>query len=150
VQREWWSRRAADALVEARAEYAWLGTAGTAVVLQPRGELFWWTFAGQAVNASLASAIQEQIAGKISHDNFAVKIESGADAGEAEGHIRALLGADPDTLLPEINAEAIASLKFADCLPRELATRMLQVRAMDVDGVRTVLGEPVRFVAEEP
>ncbi len=149
VQREWWSRRAADALAEARAEYAWLDTGGTAVVLQPRGELFWWTFAGRAVNASLAAAIQEQITGKISHDNFAVKIETGADTGETEGHIRALLGADPDALLPEINAEAIAGLKFADCLPPELAQRMLQVRAMNVDGLRAVLGEPVRFVADQ-
>lgn len=146
-QREWWSRRAADALAEARAEYAWLSSDGTAVVRQPSGELFWWTFAGRAVNSSLASALRGPVAGKISHDNFTVKIETGADPADVEAHIRALLGADPEALLPEIDADAIAGLKFADCLPRDLAERMLQVRAMDVAGLRTVLGEPVRFVA---
>jgi len=56
----------------------------------------------------------------------------------------------PETLLPTIDADAITALKFSDCLPPALAQRMLQVRAMDVAGVRDVFSEPVLFIAGEP
>jgi len=96
---------------------------------------------------SLATALQNQIAGKISHDNYAVKIETGASFAEIEPLIIELQRAAPETLLPAIDADAISALKFSDCLPRELAARMLQVRAIDLAGLRTVMVEPVRFVA---
>jgi ATP-dependent Lhr-like helicase len=150
VQREWWSRRAREAITEARMEYPWLTTEGTSVTLEPHNELWWWTFAGRAANASLATALEQRIAGKISHDNFAVKIETGEAMADIEGHIAELRRADPGSLLPGINADAIMGLKFSDCLPRDLAHRMLQVRATDVGGLRTVLSETVRFVADGP
>jgi ATP-dependent Lhr-like helicase len=147
VQREWWSRRARDTLAEARLEYPWLTTDGTTVTAEPNGELCWWTFAGRAVNASLATALQNQIAGKISHDNYAVKIEAGTTMADIEPLVVALRRAPPETLLPTIDADALTALKFSDCLPPELAQRMLQVRAMDMAGLNAVVAEPVRFVA---
>ena len=149
VQREWWSQRARDAVGEARMDYPWLTTEGTVVTLEPRGELYWWTFAGRAANASLSTALQDRIAGKLSHDNFAVKIEAGSTMAEIEPHILDVRQSDPNTLLPEINAEAIIGLKFSDCLPSEIAQRMLQLRAMDVAALRIVMSEPVRFVASD-
>jgi ATP-dependent Lhr-like helicase len=150
VQREWWSQRARQAIAEARMEYPWLTTEGTVVTLEPQGELCWWTFAGRTVNASLSTALQQRIAGKISHDNFAVKIETGATMTDIEGFVAELRQTNPEALLPEIDADAITSLKFSDCLPRDLAHRMLQVRAMDLPALRTLLSEPVRFVAAVP
>lgn len=147
VQREWWSQRARQAIAEARMEYPWLTAEGTVVTLEQQGELCWWTFAGRTVNASLSTALQQRITGKISHDNFAVKIETGATMADIEGFVTELRQTNPEALLPEIDADAITSLKFSDCLPRDLAHRMLQVRAMDVAGLRSVLADPVRFVA---
>ncbi len=149
VEREWWSQRATDAFTEGRANYPWLTTEGTSVTLEPREELFWWTFAGRSVNTSLATALRRRIAGRITHDNYAVKIETGATVSEIEPMITELRNVDPETLLPEIDADAIMALKFADCLPRELAHHMLQVRSMDMAGLRIVLTEPVRFVATD-
>jgi ATP-dependent Lhr-like helicase len=150
VQREWWSRRAREAITEARMEYPWLTTEETTVTLEPQGELCWWTFAGRAVNASLSTALQQRITGKISHDNFAVKIETGATMADIEGFVAELRQTNPEALLPEIDADAITALKFSDCLPRDLAHRMLQVRAMDLPALRALLSESVRFVAAVP
>ena len=69
---------------------------------------------------------------------------------DIEGFVTELRQTPPEALLPEIDADAITSLKFSDCLPRDLAHRMLQVRAMDAAGVRTVFSEPVRFVTVDP
>jgi hypothetical protein len=101
------------------------------------------------VNASLSTALQNQIEGKISHDNYAVKIETGATIAEIEPLVVELRRTPPETLLPTIDADAITALKFSDCLPPELAQRMLQVRAMDMVGLRAVMAEPVRFATTD-
>ncbi len=148
-EREWWSERARTSLAEARADYAWLTPEGTAVVIESPETACWWTFAGRAVNASLASRLRRDITAKVGHDNFTVKIETGESMADIERVIVGLRQVDPETLFTEIDADALAALKFADCLPRELAERMLQARAMDGTGLRTVLSEPVRFVASD-
>ena len=148
-EREWWSKRARETLAEARVEYPWLTTEGTTLTAEPNGEWCWWTFAGRAVNASLATALQNQITGKISHDNYAVKIEADATIAEIETLVTELRRAAPELLVPAIDADAITALKFSDCLPSALAQRMLQVRAMDMAGLATVMTEPVRFVTTD-
>jgi ATP-dependent Lhr-like helicase len=146
IEREWWSRRAKDAMTAARADYPWLTTEGTAVLMEPNGDLMWWTFAGRSVNATLATAVQAHITGKVAHDNFAVKIETGSSMAEMEACIAALRNQPRDELLPEIDADAVTALKFSDCLPPERAQRMLQRRATDRESLAAVLTEPVRFV----
>jgi len=144
--REWWSRRARDTLAEARREYPWLTTEGTAITAEHDEELRWWTFAGRAVNASLAAALHTRIAGKVSHDNYAVKIETGASMAQIEPLLAELRQAAPEELVPTIDADAVSALKFSDCLPTGLASRMLAVRAMDLTALRMVMNEPVRFI----
>jgi len=144
--RGWWSRRARDTLAEARREYPWLTTEGTAITAENDGELRWWTFAGRAVNASLAAALHTRIAGKVSHDNYAVKIETGASMAQIEPLLAELRQAAPEELVPTIDADAVSALKFSDCLPTELASRMLAVRAMDLTALRMVMNEPVRLI----
>ena len=48
--------------------------------------------------------------------------------------------------------EAVKSLKFSDCLPRVMATRMLQRRCCDLPSLRAVLAEPIRrvVIGDEP
>ena len=146
VEREWWSKRAKEAMAEARNEYYWLTTDGTVVTSEPNGELMWWTFAGRAVNASLAYALQPRISGKIAHDNFAVKVEIGSTLSDFETHIAAIRSQPHNALLPEIDADAITALKFSDCMPHEMAQHMLQLRATDGPSLGIVLTEPVRFI----
>jgi ATP-dependent Lhr-like helicase len=147
VEREWWSRRAKDAMTAARADYPWLTTDGTVVVTEPNGDVMWWTFAGRAVNATLATALQTCITGKVAHDNFAVKVETGSSTTDPEACITTVRSRPRDELLPEIDADAVTALKFSDCMPPERAQRMLQRRATDHQSLATVLNEPVRFVA---
>jgi len=146
VEREWWSRRARDAMTASRAEYPWLTTDATVVVTEPGDDLAWWTFAGKAVNAALASALQARMTGKVSHDNFAVRIETGPTLADLEAMIASLHGQPATDLRPAIDPDAVAALKFADCIPPDLAERMLQDRGRDAHGLATVLAEPVRVV----
>jgi len=146
VEREWWSRRTCDAMTAIRAEYPWLMTDGTAIVAEPGGDLAWWTFAGKGVNAALASALQARIEGKVGHDNFAVRIETGPTLADLEAMIASLRGQPATDLRPAIDPDAVAALKFTDCIPPDLAERMLQDRSRDAHGLATVLAEPVRAV----
>ena len=146
VEREWWSRRAREAITEARADYPWLTTEATTVLAEPNESMSWWTFAGRSVNAALAAAVRSRIEGKVVHDNFAVKIETGSSMADLEACIADIRRQPIESLLPEIDADAVTALKFSDCIPREMAERMLQRRATDQAALATVLAEPVRFI----
>ena len=80
-----------------RGEHAWLPAAGTAVVIDGSG-FTWWTFAGRGVNATLAAAIQTRIAGKVGHDNFAIKVEAEATPAEIEADEARAAGLDRDSM----------------------------------------------------
>jgi ATP-dependent Lhr-like helicase len=147
VEREWWSRRAREAITEARADYPWLTTEASTVLAEPNESMSWWTFAGRSVNAALATAVRSRIEGKVVHDNFAVKIETGRSMAELKACIADIHRQPIEDLLPEIDADAVSALKFSDCLPPEMAQRILQRRATDRASLATVLTEPVRFVA---
>jgi ATP-dependent Lhr-like helicase len=148
VEREWWSRRAREAITEARADYPWLTTDATSVLAEPNGSLSWWTFAGRSVNAALAAAVRSRIQGKVVHDNFAIKIETGSSMVDLEAFIADIRRQPIESLLPEIDADAVMALKFSDCIPRGMAETMLQRRATDQTAIATVIAEPVRFIAD--
>ncbi len=145
-ERKWWSQRARDGMTAIRADYPWLSTDGTVIVTEASGEVTWWTFAGKGVNATLASTLQARIEGKVGHDNFAVKVEAGVTPGDLDGLIADIRNQPAAELRPAIDPAAVATLKFADCVPPALAERMLQVRLRDADGTAAVLAEPTRIV----
>jgi len=145
-QRSWWSQRAKEAIASARLDQAWQTTGGTVVTAGKDDGMVWWTYAGRAVNAALAAALGREFPGRIAHDNFQVTVEGGADVAAFEACIGRLRALAPAAILPEINADALAALKFADCIPESLAIRMLQRRTVDAGSLQRVLGEPVRFV----
>lgn len=87
------------------------------------------------------------IEGRITSDNFAVKIEAHAPPAGVEQAITDLRTADPASLLPSIDADALTALKFVNCLPPALAQQMLQQRVLDEPGLRSTLHEPCRFVS---
>lgn len=146
TEREWWSRRARDAITAARAEYPWLTTDATTVLAEPDGSLKRWTFAGRSVNATLAAAVRSRMQGKVVHDNFAVKIKTGKSMADLEASITDICSQPMKDLLPEIDADAVTALTFSDCIPPEMAERMLQRRAVDRASLAAVLAEPVRCI----
>ena len=147
TERDCWSQRARAQLAEARLEYPWLASDATTVLQGSDGELTWWTFAGRRANASLAAALDRRIEARITSDNFAVKIEAHAPQADVEQAITELRTADPASLLPSIDADALTALKFVNCLPPALAQQMLQQRVLDEHGLRGALREPCRFVS---
>jgi len=149
IERDWWSQRATDALTALRAEYPWLSADGTVLLVDGDG-LAWWTFAGRAVNATLAAAMQARVDGKITHDNFAVKVEAGSAPADVESVIADIRHLPAEDLLPAVDPDAVAALKFADCIPPDLAERMLRERGKDSPAIAAVLKEPMRSVVVTP
>ena len=49
--------------------------------------------------------------------------------------------------LPDVDAQAVRGLKFAEALPQRLVEATLAVRLADEEGTRAALTEPVRFLA---
>jgi ATP-dependent Lhr-like helicase len=47
--------------------------------------------------------------------------------------------------LPDVDADAVAGLKFSEALPERLAMSTLAARLADMPSAERVLGEPVRF-----
>jgi ATP-dependent Lhr-like helicase len=121
--------------------------AGATTVINERGrDLKWWTFAGRGANAGLAAAIGKRIPGGATSDNLTVTIQDGMEIEGIDDLLDSLSTLPDDEFLPEVDDEAVRSLKFSDCLPRTMATRMLQRRCCDLPSLRAVLAEPIRRV----
>ena len=52
---------------------------------------------------------------------------------------------DVAVMHPVIDEACLEGLKFSDCLPPDLATKMLERRLQDQQSTRTVLAEAVRM-----
>ena len=50
--------------------------------------------------------------------------------------------------MPQASEQALDGLKFSECLPPELATRVVQARLAGARCVALVLGRPMRIVYE--
>jgi len=145
-ERPGWSSRAREAIRTARDEFPWVSVDATTMVGARQRDLKWWTFAGRAANAGLAAAIGRRIAGSATFDNFSVTIEDGQESDSLADILASLPGLADEEFLPVIDTDAVNALKFADCLPRDMATRMLQLRSSDIPALRRVVAEPVRRV----
>ena len=144
---EGWSNRAREAMRSAREDFPWVSLDATTLVNDRHRDLKWWTFAGRAANAGIAAALGRRIPGAVNHDNLTVTIENGLEIEGLDDALATLPSLSDEDFLPDIDADAITGLKFSDCLPRDLATRMLQVRSSDLPSIRGVLAEPMRRVA---
>ena len=144
--RDGWSSRAREAMQTARFEFPWVSMDATTMINERRHDLKWWTFAGRAANAGLAAAIGRRIPGAATFDNLSVTIENGMEIEEFDDALASLSRLADDDFLSDIDAEAVNALKFSDCLPRDMATRMLQRRSSDLPAIRAVLAEPMRRV----
>jgi ATP-dependent Lhr-like helicase len=145
--RNWWSQRARDKLTELRQGFAWLTHDSSAVVGNSEGELTWWTFAGVGANATLSAALSEATQSQVSFESFSLAFESHILPKDVERAISNLQQEGAGRYLPLVDENAIESLKFADCIPTDLAIRILAKRLEEPIGVQTLLQSPIRFVA---
>lgn len=83
----------------------------------------WFTFAGAPLNELLGVYLRSRTGAEVSWDDFRVSLPGTADIPAIRDHIRRLLAA-PD-LAAEIppSEELVENLKFAECLPADLAHR---------------------------
>lgn len=140
------TRRAYDELAVQRIEHdSVVRAAGTVIVRESRGTgTRWWTWAGFRANATLMATLRNIAqAGATVDDRYVRLRDDLTPAMWREG----ILDAADNLRRPDVDARAVAGLKFSDVLPGNLASATLAARLADFTGAATVLGEPVSFVS---
>jgi ATP-dependent Lhr-like helicase len=144
-----WSRRAVAQFEAVRAEFPWLVEDEENVLVVARGVPVWWTFGGGRANLAIAHELAQRTGARITSDNFAVRFPAQFDVSAAEAQIRSLVNVPPDQMVPQADEQALEGLKFSECLPHELATRVVQARLSDERGVADVIGRLARIVYQD-
>jgi ATP-dependent Lhr-like helicase len=136
------SRRAGERLAQLRAEHPWVVADTTSLVIDVRGRVRWWTFAGWRANLWLAHAAADLRREVATIDDLTVVLDPGATPQQLR---RALSNAAeaPIDLIPWVTTEAVDGLKFSDCLPPSLATEVVAHRLTDPESTTRALGERV-------
>jgi ATP-dependent Lhr-like helicase len=142
----WCSRRASARLADVRAEYPWLDGRPDNVLVAAGGARTWWTFAGGRANAGLAAGLSGRLGVRATADNFAVRLGTTPDPAAAERAVLGLATADAGRMAPPVSEEAVAGLKFSECLPPALATWVVRERFTDASAAAAALGRPTRVV----
>ncbi|MET8828857.1 DEAD/DEAH box helicase [Streptomyces sp. NPDC004610] len=138
------TRRAEAKLAEARETFLdVVHPAGSIVTRRGDSDVRWWTWAGHRANATLAASLPSVVLPHRILDDRFVRLRDDVDPGTWQ-----VARADAVTglTLPEVNANAVRGLKFAEALPQRLAEATLAARMADLEGARAVLAEPARFV----
>ena len=79
-------------------------------------------------------------------DNLSIRLRDGVGVEELRRRLDAVTVEETEEAFP-VTDEAVDSLKFSACLPKELAVRALRERGSDPAAVRTCLQEPIRQIA---
>jgi ATP-dependent Lhr-like helicase len=144
-----WSRRAIAQIEAIRSDFAWLAGEDTNVLCSTGGEVAWWTFAGSRANAALAAELGRRLDMRVTSDNFAIKFAPARALGDIDQEIRRLAAADPDSLRAPVSEAARDGLKFAECLPAELANQVIEERLSDSAAIAATMARPTRTVIAE-
>jgi ATP-dependent helicase Lhr and Lhr-like helicase len=134
------TQRAQEQLETLRREFAWVEDGTTAFVREEGQPPRWWTFAGLRANRVLAAHLPGLSEPAPRADNLHVRLSPCTDA-EA---LRAAIALLPQALEPAIDLSTLAGLKFSECLPDALATRVLLRRESDHAGVQRCISAPLR------
>jgi hypothetical protein len=137
------SKRAGTALDQVREDFAWLEDSSRSYLVQGPKATTWWTFSGLRANTGLASLLRHHV-GSASAGNLAVSFSDRVDPDWLQSLLRS---PEVKDAVPDIDERKLRHLKFADCLPRNLSTWMLQARATDRQAVEQLASMPVRGVA---
>jgi ATP-dependent Lhr-like helicase len=143
-----WSRRAVSQIEAVRSEFPWLRQDDASVLVASDRSSIWWTFSGGRANLALAHELVQRTGARVTSDNFGIRFPARFDPGIVEHQIQGLREAHPGGLEPPVDEQAVDGLKFSECLPLMLATRVVQSRLSDSRSVGEVLLQPVRVVHE--
>lgn len=145
------ARRATDALAEAREEFCWVKP-DAVCVRTPAGEerTEIWTYAGQNVNSSLSNALSHAAGKTASVDNFRLRITGVFLADVVQQWFSQMRELGPMPPAPADLAAILERLKFRQCLPKELAERMLTLRLMPGREGTAPFEEPIVFAHSNP
>ncbi|AZM58881.1 MULTISPECIES: DEAD/DEAH box helicase [unclassified Streptomyces] len=117
--------------------------AGT-LVTRTGADVRWWTWAGYRANATLASTLQSVTDPLQRPTDCWLRLREDftpADWRAARDRVGESL------VLPDVDPRAVRGLKFSAALPERLAVATVAARLADFDAARSVLSEPVRFLA---
>lgn len=145
------TRRAQAMLGEMRDDFAWLQGSEARTVFEPASETEerWWTFAGLLGNATLLACLDGEVStAEVRYDNLSMLLPRAAASRLRELLARGELEV-PDSAAPEIDRDALAALKLADCLPAHVAQGIIAARWADRPAARAVLG-PAALVSQPP
>ncbi len=145
------SSRAQERLEAARSDQWWAQEDATTVVREDTGKTLWWTFAGWKANLWLAAiAAQAECRDTVTNvDDLTISLDPDADVSKLRA---ALAEADAAelALAPWITSEAIDGLKFAECLPPELAIELVARRLEDRGSVDVARAESMATARLNP
>ncbi|MEV2278795.1 DEAD/DEAH box helicase [Nocardiopsis sp. NPDC049922] len=140
------TRRAVNALAEAREEHIDLVHPGGSVIVRSGGgDLRWWTWAGARANLTLIASLGSAADPKQQPNDACLRLNPDLDPRTWAAVKEAAL---ERITLPEVSARALDGLKFSAALPEHLAERTLSARLADVDGAHTLLTESTRFIVQ--
>ncbi|HBE66558.1 MAG TPA: ATP-dependent helicase [Planctomycetaceae bacterium] len=131
-----WSNRASAQFAEIRDEFPWISSDATSLVLQPNGEIRWWTFAGGVANTLLADALKPSI--DVKGDNLSLVFPKANSLDEVSPLIMEL---NADNIRPIPNIEAMENLKFSECLSGEHSMEVFSSRFDDPSALRQSIEE---------
>ena len=147
-ERTYWSNRARQQMTSVRSEFAWLEPEGTVLVHGNNGTTEWWTFAGLAANATLGNELVQVTKSRVTFDSFSITFEPQVSVNTIEEALHVLETRNVHTMGPAVEEKAIEGLKFAQCLPHDLAVCTLEARLRDPSAVEYVLRQPKRIVVD--
>ncbi len=139
---EFWSKRAKEKAQELRQEHPWVYADSTTLLQTPSGEVQWWTFAGGIANAVLSEHLVPGHQRRT--DNLCIRFPSAMALADTEVLLSERLGAD---FISTPDEDAVASLKFAECLPSEVAADVFSARFAAPQALLAVRDQHRRVVA---
>lgn len=136
------SKRAQSALTKLREQWAHRVWESGTVVERRDDEVWWWTFAGDRANATLAAALGSLVDDS-RPDGLHLRLRPDVDSAALRAALSAL--SSDDLPPPAIDDNAVDGLKFAEILPPTLATDTLARRLIDEPAARATLQAPFRM-----
>ncbi|MGH3312477.1 MAG: DEAD/DEAH box helicase [Streptomyces sp.] len=137
------TKRAVVSLADARDHLKESVRPGGTLLTRGSGHTRWWTWAGHRANATLAASLGSVAVPAQRINGCWIRMREDV---ETRAWKQAVADAAGQLCLPEVDAQAVKGLKFAEALPPRLAEATLAARFSDVEGARAVLGEPTEFL----
>ena len=135
-----WSRRGRSRIIELRQELALATSEGTSIVQDER-HWVWWTFAGLAVNQTVANMLSISLGELPRADNLFIRLPD-CPLHEIEQAI-ADAAQEQQVDVSAWTEQAGELLKFSELLPPELLTKTITTRLVDMPGAQTLLNLPI-------